>query len=133
MRAAAGALICIVKAPTLVRARTHAGAVNSASPHDGLHIDVRTAVGATSVDVTRTPHRSTGLRSRPTSAPYRAFVVTTLHPDPGSLFSPQGGLFGKVAPPRLLRRIGFGLLIGLAALVCLAGTGLVYQATAIRY
>ena len=55
--------------------------------------------------------------------------MTTLHPDPEVSSPPKAGSSAK-SPPRLLRRIGFGLLIGLAALVCLAGTGLVYQATA---
>lgn len=34
------------------------------------------------------------------------------------------------SPPRLLRRIGLGLLIGVAVLICVAGTGIVYQAIA---
>lgn len=55
--------------------------------------------------------------------------MTTLHPDPEASSLPKVASLTK-PPARLLRRIGFGLLIGLAALLCLAGTGMVYQATA---
>jgi pimeloyl-ACP methyl ester carboxylesterase len=43
---------------------------------------------------------------------------------------PSGGPSAVLSSPRLLRRIGRWLLIGLAVLVCLAGAGMLYQATA---
>ena len=43
---------------------------------------------------------------------------------------PAPVLSSVVSSPRLLRRIGRRLLIGLAVLLCLAGAGMLYQATA---
>jgi DUF4097 and DUF4098 domain-containing protein YvlB len=54
--AAGAASLEFVKAPTLVRARTHAGAVELRVPGTTAYaVDVRTAVGATSVDVDKNP------------------------------------------------------------------------------
>lgn len=54
--AAGAAFLEFAKAPTLVRARTHAGAVELRLPGTTAYaVDVRTSVGATSVDVDKDP------------------------------------------------------------------------------
>ena len=71
------------------------------------------------------PHRSTHRRRRRED---RTAAVNALRPDLVRPSPTMPASSTNSPPPRLLRRVGRWLLIGLAVLICLVGTGMLYQA-----